>query len=138
MKINPKLVDWSKSDAEIARQFNCVPSAVCKRRHQLGIKPAKNYPRTQLKRLETEAKLSERETVHEWLNLRGVPTEEHGKPICLLRRLRIALLEEHDAHLSLKVGSRVSVDGSPHRVIRWGNYKDTHDSGIWVWLTKTK
>ncbi len=38
-----------------------------------------------------KAKLSERKTVHEWLNLKGVPREEMGKPICLLRRLAIAL-----------------------------------------------
>lgn len=35
------------------------------------------------------AKLSERKTVHEWLNSIGVPREERGKPLCLLRRLRI-------------------------------------------------
>lgn len=39
----------------------------------------------------TKAKLSERKTVHEWLNANGVPSEEMGKPICLLRRLRITL-----------------------------------------------
>jgi hypothetical protein len=38
-----------------------------------------------------EAKLSERKTVHEWLNDAGVPREEFNKPICLLRRLRIAV-----------------------------------------------
>lgn len=38
-----------------------------------------------------EAKLSERKTVHEWLNQLGVAREEHGKPVCLLRRLAIAL-----------------------------------------------
>lgn len=37
------------------------------------------------------AQLSERKTVHEWLNLKGIPQEEFGKPICLLRRLSIAL-----------------------------------------------
>lgn len=37
------------------------------------------------------AKLSERKTVHEWLNAAGIPTHEHNKPLCLLRRLRIAL-----------------------------------------------
>ena len=41
------------------------------------------------------AKLSERKTVHEWLNSKGVPSEENGRPICLLRRLAIAL-EIHD------------------------------------------
>ena len=42
-------------------------------------------------RLRDEAKLSERKTVHEWLNDAGIPAEEYGKPICLLRRLRIAI-----------------------------------------------
>lgn len=42
-------------------------------------------------RLRSEAKLSERKTVHEWLNDVGIPREEFGKPICLLRRLRIAV-----------------------------------------------
>ena len=37
------------------------------------------------------AKLSERKTVHEWLNAKGTPREENGKPLCLLRRLAIAL-----------------------------------------------
>jgi hypothetical protein len=36
-----------------------------------------------------KAKLSERKTVHEWLNALDIPTVEEGKPICLLRRLRI-------------------------------------------------
>lgn len=36
-----------------------------------------------------EAHESERKTVHEWLNDLGIPKEEFGKPICLLRRLRI-------------------------------------------------
>lgn len=40
---------------------------------------------------EDKAKLSERKTVHNWLNGKGVPREEFGKPICLLRRLSIAL-----------------------------------------------
>ena len=37
------------------------------------------------------AKLEERKTVHEWLNSKGTPKIELGKPICLLRRLAIAL-----------------------------------------------
>lgn len=39
---------------------------------------------------EIVAKLSERKTVHEWLNAAGIPLAEKGEPICLLRRLRIA------------------------------------------------
>lgn len=39
---------------------------------------------------EAQTKLSERKTVHEWLNACGIAREENGKPICLLRRLRIA------------------------------------------------
>jgi len=41
--------------------------------------------------VEAVAKLSERKTVHEWLNDAGIPADEFGKPICLLRRLRIAI-----------------------------------------------
>lgn len=37
-------------------------------------------------------KLSERKTVHQWLNYRGAPSmEATGKPMCLLRRLAVAL-----------------------------------------------
>ena len=43
------------------------------------------------------AKISERKTVHQWLNAKGVPREEAGKPICLLRRLAIALGVHDDA-----------------------------------------
>lgn len=38
-----------------------------------------------------ESRLSERKTVHEWLNAKGTPREENGRPLCLLRRLAIAL-----------------------------------------------
>jgi hypothetical protein len=38
-----------------------------------------------------KAKLSERKTVHLWLNNVGIPAEEEGKPICLLRRISIAV-----------------------------------------------
>lgn len=38
-----------------------------------------------------DAKISERKTVHQWLNDKGVTSEENGKPICLLRRLAIVL-----------------------------------------------
>lgn len=49
---------------------------------------------------EMEAKLSERKTVHEWLNRVNIPKEENGEPICLLRRMSIAcdrlrLLEQY-------------------------------------------
>lgn len=37
------------------------------------------------------AKISERKTVHEWLTSQKVPSTEMGKPLCLLRRLRIAM-----------------------------------------------
>jgi hypothetical protein len=42
-------------------------------------------------------KLSERKTVHQWLNMLNVPSEENGKPLCLLRRLSIALFEDAPA-----------------------------------------
>ena len=39
-----------------------------------------------------QAKLSERKTVHEWLNQIGAEdTEANGKPMCLLRRLAVEL-----------------------------------------------
>lgn len=39
-----------------------------------------------------EAKLSERKTVHEWLNQIGAADkEENGNPMCLLRRLAVQL-----------------------------------------------
>ena len=41
--------------------------------------------------MRAESRLSERKTVHCWLNDQGVPKEEYGKPLCLLRRLAIAL-----------------------------------------------
>lgn len=38
------------------------------------------------------AKLSERKTVHQWLNDLGCPTRETtGKPMCLLRRIAVQL-----------------------------------------------
>lgn len=38
------------------------------------------------------AKIGERKTVHEWMNQIGIPdTEECGAPMCLLRRLAVAL-----------------------------------------------
>jgi hypothetical protein len=37
------------------------------------------------------AQLSERKTVHEWLNALGIPQTEFDKPICLLRRLSITV-----------------------------------------------
>lgn len=37
-------------------------------------------------------KLSERKTVHQWLTDKGIPSSEStGKPMCLLRRLAVAL-----------------------------------------------
>jgi len=37
------------------------------------------------------AQLSERKTVHKWLNEAGIPHTEEGQSLCLLRRLRIAV-----------------------------------------------
>jgi hypothetical protein len=42
---------------------------------------------------EIQYKLSERKTVHQWLSNEGIPSEEKGKPICLLRRISILLNE---------------------------------------------
>lgn len=43
------------------------------------------------------AKLSERKTVHEWLNTLGTPAQEKtGAPMCLLRRLAVQLgIQQH-------------------------------------------
>ena len=41
--------------------------------------------------VKAQAKLSERKTMHQWLNDVGIPAEEDGKPICLLRRISIAV-----------------------------------------------
>jgi len=49
------------------------------------------YIRLQEHARSVESKLSERKTVHEWLNAKGIPREENGNPLCLLRRLAIAL-----------------------------------------------
>ena len=38
-----------------------------------------------------KAKLSERKTVHQWLNDLKIPKTESGRKLCLLRRLRITL-----------------------------------------------
>lgn len=43
------------------------------------------------------AKLSERKTVHEWLNKLAIPVkDEQGNELCLLRRIRIALDELYE------------------------------------------
>jgi hypothetical protein len=83
-----------------------------------------------------EAKLSERKTVHEWLNAKGIPSEEFGKPICLLRRLSIAI--NGPPVLTLKTGHRCSIDGQEHFLISWGNWSDpvTKEPGIAIWFEK--
>lgn len=55
-------------------------------------------------------KLTERKTVHQWLNTRGTPSiEATGKPMCLLRRLAVALdVAPHHAP-TLKESLRVEV-----------------------------
>jgi hypothetical protein len=56
-----------------------------------------------------EAKLSERKTVHEWLNDLHIEREELGKPLCLLRRLRI-LCDRYQGtcdQLSLEMGKQI-------------------------------
>lgn len=52
---------------------------------------AEIYRRTRSELKKSNAKLSERKTVHGWLNDKAVVKEEAGKPLCLLRRLAIAL-----------------------------------------------
>lgn len=45
------------------------------------------------------AKLDERKTIHGWLNQIGIQTKEAtGKPMCLLRRLAVALgIQPHES-----------------------------------------
>lgn len=62
------------------------------------------------KLLPIQGKLSERKTVHQWLNEKGTPREENGKPVCLLRRLAIALAvhpPSHDPDDSLELKARL-------------------------------
>lgn len=84
-------IDWTKSDVEIAIELCISSGAVCNRRRFLGLPPAflKGEKRRTLSWAEIDNKLSERKTVHEWLNACGVAREERGKPLCLLRRLQI-------------------------------------------------
>jgi len=57
--------------------------------------------------IEIYAKHTQRKTIHEMLNDAGIPREEGGKPLCLLRRIRILLdkymeLEKVHKHLPSK------------------------------------
>lgn len=94
-------IDWRMCDLEIAiREGVCVRTVY---RWRKAAKPRvkkfskKHYVLRAIEADKAAAKLSERKTVHEWLNGKGVPDKEHGKPLCLLRRLAIALgIAEHE------------------------------------------
>jgi len=85
-------IDWRMSNLEISMRQGVSVTQVIRWR-----KEARPTVRQYSKRdyvnliIESEAKLAERKTVHEWLNMADVPQTELGKPICLLRRLAIAL-----------------------------------------------
>lgn len=89
----PGTLDWRKSDLELAKEVGVSGASIAARRRFLGIAPAfeKGQKPPSLPLAEIDAKLSERKTVHEWLNKAKIPRKESGKPICLLRRLRICL-----------------------------------------------
>lgn len=79
--------DAAKAEDELAK----VRADLAKAKEDLGV--ARDILALRVEQLATaSAKLSERKTVHEWLNSKGVPCKEStGKPMCLLRRLAVAL-----------------------------------------------
>lgn len=85
------LVDWTKTNDQIIKEIGGTLSSIRTARSRMGGtgKAQRKLHESQLARM--KAKLSERKTVHQWLNTKGTPTHENGKPLCLLRRLAIAL-----------------------------------------------
>lgn len=87
-------VDWSLSSDEIARNMGVTISSVYQHRSMKakGTRGKRRLPKVDSEEWRgMQAKLSERKTVHQWLNAAGIPGDEMGKPICLLRRLRITM-----------------------------------------------
>lgn len=86
-----------------------------------------------------EAKLSERKTVHEWLNAKGTPREDNSQPLCLLRRLAIAL----GVHDEMKMrpdspgfwwrlrGEKWSI--GPAVAIQWGDEDEDDGERVLAW-----
>lgn len=87
--------NWSLPDDEIARARGITRMAAssARARHANGVKAPRKMGKKQSREVTIQAKLSERKTVHQWLNKLAIPVKENGKDICLLRRLRIALDE---------------------------------------------
>jgi len=97
ISLTPSMV-WLFLEAEISRLQRQVNSA----RAKLSEVTATTTAEGAIKAMQTwmdvdslaakEAKLSERKTIHEWLNQIGAEdTEPNGKPMCLLRRLAVHL-----------------------------------------------
>ena len=84
-----EIQDWTKDNTTIAKERGVSYSSVscARRRYANGVKGKRNKLLDRIAVM--EVKLSERKTVHQWLNGLGIPKEEFEKPICLLRRLRI-------------------------------------------------
>lgn len=89
--------NWNLPDEEIAKERGITRGAAssARTRYAEGVKAPRKPGRKKQREAAISAKLSERKTVHEWLNTIKVPSEEMGKPVCLLRRLRI-LVDEYD------------------------------------------
>jgi len=89
--------NWNLPDEEIAKERGITRGAAssARARHAKGVRSPRKPGKRQQRQAEIAAKLSERKTVHEWLNAINVPSEEMGRPVCLLRRLRI-LVDEYD------------------------------------------
>lgn len=88
--------DWTETNEDIAKAKGLTLSAVAaaRNRHANGVRAARRKPgKRQAEKAAIAAKLSERKTVHQWLNKLAIPVKENGKDICLLRRIRIALDE---------------------------------------------
>lgn len=93
-KLDWDAVDWTKSNNRLAVELGYSRTYVAEKRWRLQKPSALATKENKLPEWAV-AKLSERKTVHEWLNAKGVPTQENRKPLCLLRRLAIAL-QVHD------------------------------------------
>lgn len=87
-KTDWKAVDWSLSNTKLAYKLGVGLSIVIHRRARHA-KGSKKVGRPRLLTQKQANQLSERKTVHEWLTQVGIPSQESGKPICLLRRLSI-------------------------------------------------
>lgn len=94
-------IDWRMCDLEISLIEGVSVAQVSRWRKEAAPKVKRytkyDYVLRAMKANEWAAKISERRTVHEWLNAKGVPVLERNRPLCLLRRLAIALgISEHE------------------------------------------